>query len=291
MLRSSSTRTRNLTNRQTLTWQEFETSVDAYRLRLSLRQAGAEHGKPGKERLAGLDDAYRTMREMLSGRRRRRPSAPRRPHRSDAEQRCGHEASPTSTNFGPTACDKLVAAVRDVALTIARDALDGQEHVLWDATHPLHESNQTKRWRSANGCATAPQRGTSMPPTSTRRGQSCCGPPLRCTGPPGHQSPHIGREEAAAAEELRAAETLVLAAAQGHPVVRLPGFDLERLARTPADRVPELLLGAIDARDRAVDQVRQALRDDPDWVLELEVDDGDDRAARHRPGLARRPNP
>jgi hypothetical protein len=77
------------------------------------------------------------------------------------------------------------------------------------------------------------------------------------------------RERVLSADERQAAETLVREAARGHPVVALPGFDLRRLAATPADDVADLLRDEIDRRLAEVDQVREALRADPERVLDL----------------------
>ena len=249
------------TVRQAASWRELESSVDAYRLRIAVRQAGAEHHRRASERIAGLDAAYGTMREAYAA----LAGDGRMPHgdrldamQSDLEARGFADVD----DFRSRGVRELVGAVKEVALSIAQETIDRQQHLLWTERARYRERPDEARAvaeRLADGVAArhfdAAAEHVRSAAQYLRMGMSWL----------------AEREKATAAAERRTAEGLVLDAARGHPAVRLPGFDLARLARTPADRVVDMLIGDMDARDRAIERVRQELRDNPDRVFEMDT--------------------
>jgi hypothetical protein len=233
----------------TTDWRTYEDSVDRFLAEHKEREATAKERGNIETQLLGLDDLYQRYTNYMGW--SLHPTSDRKSHE---EQGARLDADLKTAGFpgGITDFTKLIhdyeKAFERETLAIARVMLDRYEHVLIE---------EDKKYQNPAASASLYQ---SVGQTQARRHfhEVMEGPPWVTENPALPLSPIEARKQA---------ETEVLGATGGHPLVQNVDFDREQLAKAAdSTQVKSIMLGYIAARRKDIGDTRKTLIEKPKMI-------------------------
>jgi hypothetical protein len=260
----------SMTSRQSRTWREFEQSVSAYVQRVQARSEATETIRRVAEQLEGLDAAYQTMRAIMRSTVshafvRDTGSPPTRIINKMERDLKAHGFS--KVNDLTEVLDKYVERFRNAAVALAEESLARERHLLQLARRDVEAHPEQARALGARVAASG-ARG-HFDAARNYHTKAVGAVALSVDGNPVWAAAAT-RLKKLSEDERGAGAAAVLGAAWDDPIVQLPSFDLESLARTPANDVPGLVKRFIDRQQESIDRTLEALHNEPELVFQLD---------------------
>lgn len=267
---------------QTTDWSVYEASLDRFIAERMEREATAQERREIETRLFDTKDLYRRYLDYVAWRDWGEPftmAAMGGPEMGNAglgttlmseQLRTSLDADLVTAGFtgGIPEFEKFIEDYEQVfeqeTLALARVMLDQYEHVLWEEEkifqHPaaaaqlflnVSQSGAKRHYREAEEQRMSA--GMSVP-----------------TAGAGPMPPHAKTQFARAAETRQQAESEVVSAAAGHPLVQNRDFDRESLAKASGTgEVRAMMLDYIAARKQDIAETRKNLEDKPKMIYGL----------------------